>query len=88
MWKDIQPGRWDTAVGGHVALGESIDEALRRETKEEVGLSGFEAEALGRYIFESERDRELVHVFRTVTNEAPQPSNELDGGRYFAPEEI
>lgn len=87
-WKDIQPGRWDTAVGGHVALGESIDEALRRETKEEVGLCGFEAEALGRYIFESERDRELVHVFRTVTNEAPQPSNELDGGRFFAPEEI
>ena len=87
-WKAIQPGRWDTAVGGHVALGESIDEALRRETKEEVGLCGFEAEALGRYIFESERDRELVHVFRTVTNEAPQPSNELDGGRFFAPEEI
>ena len=87
-WKDIQPGRWDTAVGGHVALGENIDEALRRETKEEVGLCGFEAEALGRYIFESERDRELVHVFRTVTNEAPQPSNELDGGRFFAPEEI
>ena len=88
MWKDIQPGRWDTAVGGHVALGEEIVEALRRETEEEVGLSGFEAEALGSYIFESERDRELVHVFRTVTGEEPQPSNELDGGRFFAPEEI
>ena len=21
-WKDIQPGRWDTAVGGHVDWGE------------------------------------------------------------------
>ena len=29
LWKDIQPGRWDTAVGGHVSLGETIDEALR-----------------------------------------------------------
>ena len=24
-WKDIQPGRWDTAVGGHVAWGEQYE---------------------------------------------------------------
>ena len=24
-WKDIQPGKWDTSVGGHVDLGESVD---------------------------------------------------------------
>ena len=30
-WKDIQPDRWDTAVGGHVDFGENIDEALKRE---------------------------------------------------------
>ena len=23
-WKDIQPGKWDTSVGGHVDLGESV----------------------------------------------------------------
>ncbi|MDE6450053.1 MAG: NUDIX domain-containing protein, partial [Muribaculaceae bacterium] len=33
--KDIQPGRWDTAVGGHIDFGESVGEALKRETKEE-----------------------------------------------------
>ena len=27
-WKDIQPGRWDTAVGGHVDYGETVDEKL------------------------------------------------------------
>ena len=37
-WKDIQPGKWDTAVGGHVNLGESIEIALRREVKEELGI--------------------------------------------------
>ena len=31
MRKDIQPGRWDTAVGGHLDYGESITEALYRE---------------------------------------------------------
>jgi isopentenyldiphosphate isomerase len=24
-WKDIQPGKWDTAVGGHIDLGESTN---------------------------------------------------------------
>lgn len=32
-WKDIQPGKWDTACGGHVDLGEHIEDALRREVK-------------------------------------------------------
>ena len=29
--KDIQPGKWDTAVGGHIDYGETVEEALRRE---------------------------------------------------------
>ena len=28
QWKDIQPGKWDTATGGHVALGENVVAAL------------------------------------------------------------
>ena len=31
MKKDIQPGKWDTAVGGHVSYGETIVEAVYRE---------------------------------------------------------
>lgn len=88
-WKDIQPGRWDTAVGGHIDFGENVDTALRREASEELGLSDFEPEPLGRYVFESERERELVWAFRTVVPaSAPVPSAELDGGRFWSLDEI
>ena len=50
-WKDIQPGRWDTAVGGHVDYGETVDEALRREVREELGVTEFTPERVAVYVF-------------------------------------
>lgn len=41
QWKDVQPGKWDTATGGHVGYGESIENALMREVAEELGITGF-----------------------------------------------
>lgn len=88
LWKDIQPGRWNTAVGGHVDLGESVDMALRREAREELGLEGFVPEPLDTYVFESARERELVYTFRTTWDGPVCPSDELDGGRFWTPDEI
>lgn len=88
LWKDIQPGRWDTAVGGHVDYGESVEEALRREVREELGIEDFVPEAVAVYPFRSEREYELVHVFRTVYDGEVRPSDELDGGRFWTAAEI
>ena len=87
-WKDIQPGKWDTAVGGHVDYGEDIPSALQREVREELGIEDFVPEFLLRYIFESERDRELVHVYRTIYDGDICPTAELDGGRFWTIDEI
>ena len=62
-WKDIQPGKWDTSVGGHVDLGESVEMALKREAGEELGISDFTSQLLTHYVFES--DREKSWYFRT-----------------------
>lgn len=88
VWKDIQPGKWDTSVGGHIDLGETVEEALRREAREEIGMAAFSPVFLDRYVFRSARERELINVFKAVSDVPPVPSAELDGGRFFSYEEI
>ena len=88
-WKDIQPGKWDTAVGGHIDYGETPEEALKREACEELGITSFMPQFIGKYVFESKRECELVYVSRTTYDDPVQPSaDELDGGRFWSMTEI
>ncbi len=88
-WKDIQPGKWDTAVGGHAAYGETIEESLRREVQEELGITDYEPQFVGKYVYDSRRERELVYVYTTIYNKELRPSaDELDGGRFWTQQEI
>lgn len=89
-WKDIQPGKWDTAVGGHVDLGENIQQALVREAAEELGIdvSALQVESLGHYVFQSSCERELVFPHRVVFDGEVCPSPETDGGRFWSAVEL
>lgn len=88
VWKDIQPGKWDTSVGGHIDLGENVDRALHREVSEELGLTDFQFTEIGHYVFESDREKELIYTFKTVYDGVVKPSAELDGGRFWTLQEI
>ena len=87
LWKDIQPGKWDTAVGGHVDFGENVAMALKREVKEEIGIET-DTQFLMKYVFESVRERELVFVHKAIYDDDIHPSDELNGGRFWTTEEI
>lgn len=89
MDKDIQPGKWDTAVGGHVDYGESIIEALYREASEELGFSEFNPVHIISYVFESAVEKELVNVFAAVGSFTLVPDkDEVSEGRYWDMKEI
>lgn len=70
--KHIDPGLWDNLAGGMVPAGESLQQALARETLEEAGLSldGFELQS-GRS-FQVRRavpeglQSEIIHVYDTT----------------------
>ncbi|UCG78939.1 MAG: NUDIX domain-containing protein [Nitrospirota bacterium] len=87
--KDIAPGKWDTSVGGHVAPGESIEEALEREAREELSISIDNPERLYRYIHKNSRESELVYSFKGYFDGELTVSNrEVSEVRFWGIQEI
>lgn len=104
MKKDIAPGRWDTSVGGHVDYGESLSEAVKREAREELGVTvnseqlAVNSEQLTvnsglrflfQYVWQSSRERELVTAFAVVYDGELHPDHdEVDEGRFWSIAEL
>jgi len=89
--KDIQPGKWDTAVGGHLDCGESFIDAARREMTEELGVSvddlflEFLFDSKIRNEIESENTRVFSTIFDGPFNFCPK---EIDEVRFWTSEEL
>jgi len=86
--KDIQPGKWDTSVGGHLDLGETFDQAVYREMKEELDI-----DTPVRYIYDywmhSDVETECVRTYMcTYDGDINYDPNEIDDGRFWSREEI
>lgn len=84
--KDIFPGRWDCAVGGHLDSGETYEEAAVREMGEELGLPpNLPLKHLFDMKVRNEIESENVREFSTVSGGPfTIQRSELDEVRFFS----
>lgn len=89
MNKLVQPGKWDTAVGGHISFGETLETALKREAWEEIGLQNFSAKLAKTYRWDTELESELVYVFVTYDYKSIHlHSDEVEEGKFWTLKQI
>ncbi len=87
--KDVQPGKWDTAVGGHMQPGETPEQAARREMEEELGIRPDRLDPLYEYFWHSPIETELVRVYRTISaGPFRLNADEIESGRFWELSEI
>ncbi len=87
--KDVQPGKWDTSVGGHVDSGEDYPEAAIREMREELGIASVTPRSLYNYLHRNEYESEMVTTFlvRWDGTVSVDPE-EISEGRFWNLDEI
>lgn len=87
--KDIEPDKWDSSVGGHIDWGETPEQAVLRESYEELGLKDITPRFITNYIIETEVERELTYCYFTIyDNEFTIDNNEVTDGRFWTLNEI
>jgi len=84
LWKDKNPGLWDSSAAGHVDAGESYEEAAVREIGEELGVGEVDLQRIGRLPCTAETGWEFIEVFRGK-NEGPftWPALEIETGIFL-----
>jgi len=88
--RPVQPGKWDTSMGGHVDAGENPEDAARRELFEELGIpSTVHLSFLHKYRHSNEYESELVSTWMTQWDGKIQvQKSEISEGRFWDLEEI
>jgi 8-oxo-dGTP pyrophosphatase MutT (NUDIX family) len=85
-------GQLVSPVGGHVAAGESEDDALKREALEEIGLKDLEYKLKGRAIYNREvlgRKENHYFILYEITSDEPLTLNyESVGYETFTTDEL
>ena len=87
--KDIQPGKWDTSVGGHLGVGETYEQAGVREMAEELGIKGQTLNYLYDYPLRNEVESENIRSFYVnYDGDIKFQKEEIDAVRFWGMDEI
>ena len=90
--KRIQPGRWDTSVGGHVLAGQTYEQAALEELGQELGVRAIDPARLRLshdHVWSSPVETEHVRTF-LLAYEGPFEllKVEIDDGRFWSVDEM
>jgi ADP-ribose pyrophosphatase YjhB (NUDIX family) len=85
--RGFDPGKdlW-TFPGGFVDLGESVEDAARREAQEELRIDIHLTRLVG--VYSQSDERVILIVFAATTEQTPQTTPEATEVQIFAPEQI
>lgn len=89
IWKDRNPGRWDSSAAGHVDSGENYLEAAQRELREELGIEAPPLDSIGRLTPCGQTGWEFIEVYRGVHDGPFRPAPlEVETTAFFRLEEV
>jgi isopentenyldiphosphate isomerase len=87
--KDVQPGKWDSSVGGHLDRGECYRDAALREAAEELGIRDPELKFLYKYLHRNDYEAEYVSTFSCVYDGPIQVlQSEIEAGQFWNLDDI
>ena len=89
--RQVQPGKWDTSVGGHLSSGEGYLEAAVREAAEELGIEILPENLRFLYKYKQINDfeAEIVTSYELIHDGGfSLQADEIDDGRFWSIEEI
>jgi 8-oxo-dGTP pyrophosphatase MutT (NUDIX family) len=85
-------GQFVSPVGGHVRSGEANEDALKREAFEEMGISGFNYELIGKAVYNRKvigrKENHLFILYKIFTDQKPKLNHESVSFRKFTNEEL
>jgi ADP-ribose pyrophosphatase YjhB (NUDIX family) len=80
-------GQYVSPVGGHVTAGETNEQALKREIKEEIGISEFTHKTKGKAIFNrhvlGRHENHYFIIYEIFTDKEPKLGDEAESFKWF-----
>ena len=89
IWKDRNPGLWDSSAAGHVDSGEDYLTAARRELQEELGIEAPPLTPFARLTPSESNGWEFIQTYRAQHEGPFHPAPlEVETGAFFPMEKI